>query len=312
MRAALFLAVAATALFTTPAHADDSLAEARQREAALDYQGALTIVEGALAAGGADPGRLAELHLFAGRLAAGLDRADRAEGHFARVLALRPELRLPEGTSPKLTAPFEAARARSIPLRLSVTSTRGLVTLHLDADALGLVAGVQVHVIDGAGVHSDVVAERSTRIAIPSGTQATEASALDVMGNRLWVGVVPLEGALGPRVPGGEPRSLIARWPLWAVVSGVALTTGAVATWQLRRAQNEWNTARASGSAEFSDLEDIERRGRRWGWTANIAFGAAIVTGLVAVSFSVRGDTGPIAFSVGPGPGTGLALGAQF
>jgi hypothetical protein len=310
VRAALFLAVAATAVIAVPARADDSLAEARRREAALDYQGALTIVEGAIAAGGADPGRLAELHLFAGRLAAGLDRPDRAEGHFARVLALRPETRLPAGTSPKLTAPFDAARARLVPLRLSVTSTQGLVTLHLDADALGLVAGIQVHVVDGAGLHSDVVAERATRVAIPSGTSATEVSALDARGNRLWIGAIPV--VLGPRGIGRERRSVVARWPLWAVVTGVAVGTGAVATWQLRSAQDAWDRGRASGTAEFSELQDIERRGRRWGWTANIAFGAAVVTGLVTLSFSIRGDHGPIAFSVGPGPGTGLALGGQF
>src|SRR5262245_5385207 len=100
------------------AHAEDELARARQLEGQLEYEQALAIVEAALARGGAEPARWVELHLLAGRLAAGLDRARVAEDHFARVLALRPETTLPEGTSPKLTAPLAAARARPTALEL--------------------------------------------------------------------------------------------------------------------------------------------------------------------------------------------------
>src|SRR4051812_12229978 len=90
------------------ARAGDDLAEAIRLEAALEYDQALAIVDRMIAAGTVtEPARLAELHLSAGRLAAGLDHADIARDHFARALALRPELALPAGTSPKLTAPFD-------------------------------------------------------------------------------------------------------------------------------------------------------------------------------------------------------------
>src|SRR5688572_29373755 len=69
----------ALALAAGPARAEDDLARARRLEAQLEYEPALAIVEGALRRGGAEPARTVELHLLAGRLAAGLDRAAAAE-----------------------------------------------------------------------------------------------------------------------------------------------------------------------------------------------------------------------------------------
>lgn len=307
--------VAATVVLARGAYADDELTEARRLEAALDYAGALVVVDRTLARGGADPGRYVELHLLAGRLAAGLDRPQVAEDHFARVLALAPATTLPEGTSPKLTAPFETARARSIPLRVHVTSVRGLVTIHLDADRLGLVSGIRVHVVDGTGTHGEVTDRRSPRIGIPAGTTAVEVAALDASGNRIWIGPAPAEAAAGGTPPPqaivrGEP-SLIMRWPTWAVVTGVVAATGGFAAWKFRDAQDEWDAARADGMHDFSELQEIEQRGKRWGMTANIAFGVAAATGIATIVLLVRGEDEP-ALGVGAGPGAGLSVGGRF
>lgn len=316
MRAAWVSAVVAIAMVAGTAHADDDLAEARRLEASLDYAGAIAVVNRLLVRGGAEPGQLAELHLLAGRLAAGLDRPQVAEGHFARLLALRPEARLPDGTSPKLTVPFETARARSIPLSLHVTSARGLITIHRDADALGLVVGIQVHVVDATGTHSDVTDRGRIRIAIPAATSAIEVTALDAAGNRVWIGTAPdepiVEGPRPPRIVFGEGPSFVGRWPLWAVITGVAVGTGVFATVKFYSAQDEFDRLKRAGETNFTALQDLETRGRRWGWTANIAFGAGVVTGLVTIAFSVRGDHGPIALRIGPGPGTGLAITGGF
>src|SRR4051812_15792387 len=109
-------------------------------EANLEYDKALPIVEHVIAEGRADRDRLIGLHMMAGRLAAGLDRADVAEDHFARALALDPARTLPEGTSPKLTAPLEAARAHTKPLRVSGKLVDGHLQLSIDEDDLHLVA----------------------------------------------------------------------------------------------------------------------------------------------------------------------------
>jgi hypothetical protein len=167
-------------------------------------------------------------------------------------------------------------------------------------------------------VHSDVVERHALRIAIPADTTAIEVAALDGAGNRVWIGPAPAETIIGPapakspRIVFGEEPSLLARWPVWAVITGVAIGTGGIAAWQFRTAQDDFDRLKRSGNGEFTELQDLEQRGRRWGWTANIAFGAAVVTGVVSLSFYVRGSHGPVAFSVGPGPGTGLAVAGQF
>lgn len=302
MRRAVVLVVATTlgalGTLTAPARADDDLAEARRLEASLDYAGALTVAERVIARGGADPSRLAELHLLAGRLAAGLDRRERAEDHFARALALRPDVTLPAGTSPKLTGPFDVARVRALPLRLHATANQGLVTLHLDADALGLVAGIGVHVVDAAGAHQDLTARAATRLAIPAHTTAIEVAALDNHGNRVWAGapLAAVSPTITPASPGrdtparGPRRAAIARWPVWTAATTVALAAGGLAGWQVTRAQDDWDRLRDSGTADYSDLAAVETRGTRWALAANVAFGLGTLTAITALVLYTRGD----------------------
>ncbi len=304
MRGALVVSFAVVGAVACPARADDvahDLAQARALEAALDYAGALRIVDAALARGGADTFQYIELHLLGGTLAAGLDRAVEAEAHFARVLALRPEAALPDGTSPKITAPFAAAKARSVPLSIRVTSVRGLVTLVPSADPLGLVAGIRVAVVDAAGAHRDVTDRRATRIALPAGTTAIEVSALDADGHRIWSGPPPSEPLVAPApVERAHGRSWIARWPTWAIATGVAVGVGGLGAWRLRVAQDEFDRLRAEPDAhEYSELRAVELRGDRWALAANIAFGAALATGVVTAILAVRGDEPPATTTVG-------------
>jgi hypothetical protein len=290
-----------------PARADDELAEARRLEGVLEYEQALAIVERVLAHGGADPTRTSELHLFAGQLAAGLDRPVIAEDHFARVLALRPDTALPEGTSPKLTAPFSAARSRVTPLRVTATITSGLVTIMPDPDPLHLVSGVQVHVVDPAGHHADVGEPRGLRVQLQSGVTALEIAALDAAGNHVWVSSAPPDSAATKR-PHEEPvigppvsRPLYARWSAWATLSGVALASGGLCAWRFRVAQDQWNTGK-SGGHDYSELVDLESRGRRWGLAANISFGVAAAAGLTAaiVYLTHRDEPPSIAITATP------------
>lgn len=292
MRVALVVVIAGLA---APVRADDvahDLAEARKLEAALDYAGALRIVDQALARGGSDTFQYIELHLLGGKLAAGLDRAAEAEAHFARVLALKPETALPAGTSPKITAPFDAAKAKSVPLTITVTNLRGLVTLVPSADPLGLVAGIAVAVVDGAGAHRDVTDRRSTRIALPAGTTAIEVTALDADGHRIWSGPPPTEPIVVEKpkpVVVRDERSWIAKWPTWAIVTGVAAAAGGVSAWRTKVAQDEFDRFRDDGEHEFGELETIRQRGDRWALATNIAFGAAAITSVVTIVLVVRG-----------------------
>jgi tetratricopeptide (TPR) repeat protein len=313
-------AFVAAAMFVSSAHADDvahDLADARAKQAQLDYAGALRIVDQALARGGADATQYVELHLLAGELSAGLERTAEAEAHFARALALRPDARLPAGTSPKIQAPFDAALAKTKKLEITVSADHGLVRLTPSADPLGLVSGISVAVVDATGNHRDVVDRRATRIAIPPGTTAIEVTALDADGHRIWVGAPPaptnsgMVGEVhGEMHPGKPEHGLFARWPTWAVITGVALGTGGVAAWRFHVAQNDFNGLRNDSTASFDDLHAAEKRGDRWGLTANIAFGAALAGAVVTTVFALRNADEP-AVMVTAGPNT-LGVAGRF
>jgi hypothetical protein len=307
--------VASIVAFAAPARADDAahdLAQAHELEAALDYAGALRIVDQALARGGSDTFQYVELHLLGGKLAAGLDRGAEAEAHFARVLALRPDTVLPAGTSPKMTAPFDAAKAKSVPLAIRVTSVRGLVTLVPSADPLGLVAGITVAVVDGAGAHRDVVDRRSTRIALPAGTTAIEVTALDADGHRIWSGPPPVAEIVVERPAPIATRSWIAKWPTWAIVTGVAVGVGGFGAWRVSVAQDEFDRFRAEPDEhDFSELQTIEDRGNRWALATNIAFGAALVSGVVTTVLIVRGNEPAVVVSPS-GSGAAIGISGRF
>lgn len=313
MRIALVAAIVSAGSVAIAEDVAHDLAKARELEAALDYAGALRIVDQALARGGSDTFQYIELHLLGGKLAAGLDRAAEAEAHFARVLALRPDAALPDGTSPKITAPFAAAKAKSVPLVIRVTSVKGLVTLAPSADPLGLVSGIAVAVVDRAGAHRDVIDRRSPRIALPVGTTAIEVSALDADGHRIWSGPPPAEAIAvdTPRPVTIEERSLIARWPAWAIATGAFVAAGGASAWRVKVAQDEFDRSRGDPDRDFDELAAIEARGDRWALATNIAFGAAIVTGVVTTILVVRGSESAVGVSA-TGSSASIGISGRF
>jgi hypothetical protein len=310
----------ALVLVAAPARADDELAEAHRLEGALEYEKALVLVERIIAHGGADPARLADLHLFAGRLAAGLDRGASAEDHFARVLALRPDTRLPEGTSPKLTVRFEAARIRGIPpLRVTTTFAHGVATIAPAADPLGLVAGIAVRVVDSAGKPDEVSDRAARHIAIPANTHATEIAALDASGNRVWVGDAPAEPVVIAPPPPPPPhhdevphRSALSRWPTWAISAGAIAAIGGGFAWRTKSLQDEWNRLRTEDNQhDYSSLQSIEHRGRTYAIAADVSFGAAGAAAVVAlILLATEHEPKPIV-GVMPGSAT-IGFGARF
>jgi hypothetical protein len=282
------LAVGLILAIAAPALADD-LDDAHAAEAALDYDKALAIIERVLAAGGATyPDRFVELHLYAGTLAAGVGRIPVAEDHFARALAVKPSATLPEGTSPKLVGPLDTVHRRNVPLRLSVIAVDNAVSFLVDSDALGLVRGIELVITDASGARKTLVEAGGLRLAVPAGATAIEVAALDAHGNRVFKGVPPAQLAVIKPPP---MQSIIentrpgvgARWSTWAVATGVVLGAGVFSAWRFNIAQNDWDTMRAQPDMhDYSDLTAVEDRGRRWGLTANIAFGVAVATGITS------------------------------
>jgi hypothetical protein len=257
----------------------DELDDARKLQATLEYDKALAIVDAAIARGGADPQRLAELHMLAGELTAGLDRAADAEDHFARALALR-ELALPAGTSPKLTTPFAAAHARGATLRVHATSHGGTVAIVVDADPLGLAAGIAVR-IDKAGEHTELVARSDRHVALTSGATAIEVAALDASGNRVWVGAVTVEVA--------PPLVMQRTFPTtWAIATVALAAAGGAFAWKTSSTQSDWNTLHAQSGAEYSQLTSLESRGKDYAIVADVAFGLATAAAITTAILYLR------------------------
>jgi hypothetical protein len=253
---ALVLGVAATA------RADDELADAIRLEAALDYEQALAVVTRILDRGTAtDPAVVAELHFHAGRLAAGLDRADEARRHFAIALELNPTFTLPPGTSPKLLGPFEDARATTVKLRAHATA-EGMVVV--DADALALVARTTI---------------------------GHEPRAFDAHGNVVWR---PDSLAPPQPLPAPSPPGLAARWQTWGIVAGGAAVVGGLCAWRFTVAQDDWNRFSQDGTHDYSELRAIQNRGEHWGLAADISVGVAAAAGVTAAILYVTHRPAPV------------------
>jgi hypothetical protein len=239
------------------------------------------IIDSAIQAGQSDRARLVELHLIAGRLSAGLDRAKDAENHFAIVLALDPTRTLPEDTSPKISVPFTVARTRTQPLDVKLDATKTSVRVQ----AAPLVAGIAVRYKDGR-----TEANRAGT-SLPVSGEVTEVQALDTYGNVVWTGAPPAAAIAIERpvshVTRDEP-GFFGRWTTWAAITGVALGAGGVAAWRFDAAQKDFDTKQKSGMTSYTDLQAIEDRGRRWGLTANISFGVAAATAITTVVLFIR------------------------
>jgi hypothetical protein len=309
---------------TVRAGSADDLAEARRLKAALDWEHALDAAERALDDGDADPARVRELHQLAGELAAGLDRDDVAIAHFEALLELAPDATLPPGTSPKITARFDVARARAqgrpaLAIRLERRSAS--VELIVDHDPLALVAWVRAHVHFPSGAYSDPIVRvipdlGSAAIAVPDGADDVQVFALDAHFNVVWSARAP--APLAPPPP--PPPAIHHDWTAtttWAVVAGGSLALGAIGAWRTQVAQDEWNALRADdGHHDYSALTAVETRGRRWALGADVAFGAAAVTGAIAIVVGIReARRAPDGVAVAPivtRDALGVALGARF
>jgi hypothetical protein len=301
---AIVIALALGSAAAADPQARDPLDEAKALQASLDYEHALVIVDREIARGGANESRLVALELLAGTLAAGLDHPDVAQAHFARVLALAPALRLVDGTSPKITAPFEAARAASVPLHVELAQLGDRVVVTVGADPAHLVAGLALQLAPEPGLPDDVTAP-SRELAVPIGRRALWAAALDEHGNRLaelQLRDVPLP-APAPATP------IYARWSVWAMATGGVLAVAGACAWRFGVAQNEWNDLERDGGHDYSELAAVEARGQDWALAADVGVGLAAAAGVTAlVMFALHREPATVPHVAATGQAVGFAI----
>jgi hypothetical protein len=124
-------------------------AELGQALVALDdlrYEDAAALLERAWRRGDNDPGSLALVFRLQGEVAATLGDEAAAHAAFQRWWAIAPTARLPPGTSPKIVASFDAARAQVAgkkPLGAHAELGTGALLVVIEADPLAQVAGAR-------------------------------------------------------------------------------------------------------------------------------------------------------------------------
>jgi hypothetical protein len=227
------------------------LARARRLKQTLEFAAALDEVDRVIALGTSSPDGLTDAYRLAGELAAGLGRDGDAVTYFQRLLALDPGAAMPAGTSPKIVAPFEQARA-NLGGRALAAHVEGDAIV-VDDDPLGMVASIQPRAL------------------------------LDRHGNTLWI--APAAETPVPAPP--PPRKLArppfyARWELWTLATVGFAAGAAFGAKELSDTQEEWDRLRAEdGAHDFSELQRVEDRGRTWATTTNLMLGATAVTGAI-------------------------------
>jgi hypothetical protein len=283
------------------AHAGDSaevsqaLAQIAKLESSLEYEQALVLADRTIARGISSRDQLADLHLIAGRLAAGLDHPDVAQAHFERVLVLRPHTQLVTGTSPKLLAPFDAARAtQPLVVKLGVDGTRAYA--EVASDTLQLVRGLRVVVVDADNVASVVTADGLTK-DVPLGT-ITSVAATDEYGNELVVARIEARAPILPVRLERPTPPFYKHWVTYTALSGAALITGGLFAWRFGLAQDEWNRLDGEGGHSYTQLDAVEQRGQRWAIAADATFGVAAIAGIAAAAlFLTRDGPSHVAFT---------------
>jgi hypothetical protein len=308
--------VAAAVLLVRPvrASADDAaLAQARTAVENSDYMTARTALEKALSDGGAEPDELAEIYKLTGIVEAALGNTKEATAAFGKWLALEPKGTLPQGTSPKITRPFDAAhkKAPKLDLKTETSADPPKVTLVIGIDPVGISRARVLVSVDGKTEHEferDGGGAQKIAIDLPRGHRLDlRVEALDVHGNRIAVlgsKDVPIvivtqekvepdkdkdkiveKKALETKkdqviVPAHE-RAWYARWRVWGIAAGVGVVVSGAMVYKTHADISDLEAKNAnSPDYAWGAGRDAESTARRDLLITNIAVG---VTGALAV-----------------------------
>ncbi len=317
---AMAMAISSRAPVARAQELDPHLVAARRAKNALRYADALAALDQARRWGKNSPAQMAEIYRLTGEIQGGLGNADDARQAFLRWLVLEPSAGLPPGTSPKIMAPFAAARAAAAPpLRLDHELERGsqpTLVVTAVSDPLHMVAGVRVEYLRPGGrwQRGEARGRGHLRVPLPRAASVSVAiTAIDSYGNAL-VGVgsreqplvmATMETVVGTPLVRRRPR-FVARWPLW---TGVAVVLGGAGLYfglDARDAQRELDDIYKHSSEKNYDtlrahIDTLATRGRRSALLANIGFGAAGAAAVTALVLGIREWTAaPV---VAPAPG---------
>lgn len=322
------------------AWADDPLARARKAVAESDYTSARPALAAALDAGGHGPDDMVEIYRLTGIVDAALGDAKAATEAFIRLIALSPKAALPDGTSPKIRRPFDAAARyvashSGLEVKLETLTSPPTVTLVVVSDPLNMIAGARAaFTVDGGAEASrdvELTSERAA-IALPPGRRIdARLAALDVHGNRLVeigsrdVPVVILGEAPPPVAAPPPPRPVVVhaappplyrRWWPYAAAGGLALAATGYFGWRARSAADDLERLRTDRRQHTaSEASEVEDRARRDVLITNIGFavtGAFALTAGAMYLLTPRDHVETRVAAVPLSGGGALVLGGEF
>lgn len=287
----------------------------------VDYEAARRLVTGALEGGHLAQADLARAHQLAGVVAAAVGDDAGARDHFVRWILLAPGAQLSGDVSPKIAAPFAAARDEAdrlgaMTFDVAVAREPGLARFTITAhDPLSLAVKIRVRSA-GAEIESPLPSARvnvEDRLALTA-----QITILDDRGDELATrdtGAPPLgadpAAAIGtPPAAVAAPRSrhsvpALIRWPTWAAVTALAAGAGGYFAWQVGKDHSALDALNADSAAHtFDEATAITDRGKRHALGADLAFGVAgVAAAALVVTLVVDHTTLEVAPVVAPGGG---------
>jgi hypothetical protein len=338
VRRCVAIAVALAAM-QRGAHAEPTVESAKTALDNSDYPGARQQLIAILARGDHNAAELAEMYRMLGVAAAALGDNDASIDAFSRCLALDPKTTLPRGTSPKITKPFDTAKAKvneRLEIKAETKSDPPAVVIQSLHDPVGMIVRYRVTVrVDGT-VRPPIEkpAAEEMEISVPSGARVDVwVAALDSNGNRLTevgsaevplviVGtgggskvVTPTPAKTKPvKAPGSltppYERPLYLQWWVW----GSATLVAAAGTGYFGMRAIDGRDSLQKMTAEnprWDVFQDTIATTRRDVLITNIGFG---VTGALGVTAAILFVTRPHA-SVAPMSvehGAGVAMKGRF
>ena len=311
-RAAFAVLLVAALAGPAVAGGNPTLDQAQQAIDNIDYEAARSLVGKALDGGGLSLADHLRALRMAGEVEAALGDDAGAREHFATWIYLDPKAKLADGLSPKITAPFDEARASTGALVIDVSLERtgdGVSVTLVTSDPLALVHGFEA---SGGGAQVSGTGLAATLATTdPSGFEVTVV-VVDERNNQIAVRTVVTEPAASaeptPATGGGGGEKgwpAVIRWPTWAALAIVAGGTGGYFSYRVGQAEDDLDELNANPGAHTADeARAIQDRGERDALIANVLYGVAGAAAIAAVlTFVLEPDDDP-AVEVLPGAGS--------
>ncbi|MBK7862445.1 MAG: hypothetical protein IPJ65_28315 [Archangiaceae bacterium] len=267
------------------------LAQARAKEAALDYQGALAVVRKAVTQGGAGAELTWQLYAAQGELAAVVGLTEESTTAFSRALNLHPTFELPPDASPRMSAPYKTARntlggerLTAVPSSKRLEQNRVETQLRVGGDVLQLVAAARV---TPQGREPVLFTRTDTWLAYwvcDVEPCAHTVSLYDARGNVLLEvggGNAPLLVLAPAPAAVGKPWFRMG-WP-YAVAGAVTAATGTVLAIRCAQTDAAFRTARDNPeSHSYPQVVGLDRE--RWGYWGSALAAFAVTAALATVT----------------------------